>query len=73
MTIRRGCGKEYEEFQQYIYNRSHGYIWMPDTLELICRGNEYDPEKIGKQRLEMQIQNEQVSHRLSDDRVQDCG
>ena len=39
--------KEYEEFQQYQYNKVHGYIWTPDTLELICRGNEYDPERIG--------------------------
>ena len=37
--------KEYEEFQQYLYNKSHGYIWTPDTLEIICSGNEYDPEK----------------------------
>ena len=28
--------KEYEEFQQYLYNKAHGYIWTPDTLELIC-------------------------------------
>lgn len=35
--------KEYEEFQQYLYNKSHGYIWTPDTLELICRGNDHDP------------------------------
>lgn len=26
--------KEYEEFQQYLYNKVHGYIWTPDTLEL---------------------------------------
>ncbi len=45
--------KEHEEFQQYLYNKSHGYIWTPDTLEMICSGNENDPEKIGKQMLEM--------------------
>ena len=62
--------KEYEEFQQYLYNKSHGYIWTPDTLELICRGNDYDPEKIGKQLLEMKVklQNEHISHMLSDKR-----
>ena len=62
--------KEYEEFQQYIYNKSHGYIWTPDTLELICGGNEYDPERIGKQMLEMKakLQNEHISHMLSDKR-----
>ena len=62
--------KEYEEFQQYIYNKSHGYIWTPDILEVICAGNEYDPEKIGKQMLEMKVklQNEHISHMLSDKR-----
>lgn len=60
--------KEYEEFQQYLYNKSHGYIWTPDTLELICVGNDYDPEKIGKQLLEMKVklQNEHISHMQSD-------
>ena len=62
--------KEYVEFQQYLYNKAHGYIWTPDTLEIICSGNEYDPEKIGKQMLEMKVklQNENVSHMLSDKR-----
>lgn len=62
--------KEYEEFQQYLYNKAHGYIWTPDTLEMICSGNEYNPEKIGKQMLEMKakLQDEQVSHMLSDKR-----
>ena len=62
--------KEHEEFQQYLYNKSHGYIWTPDTLEMICSGNENDPEKIGKQMLEMKakLQKEQVSHMLSDKR-----
>ena len=41
--------KEYEEFQQYQYNKVHGYSWTPNTLEMICSGNEYDSEKIGKQ------------------------
>lgn len=59
---------EYEEFQQYLYNKAHGYIWTPDTLRFICEGNENDPERIGKQLLEMsgRLQNEQVSHRTSD-------
>ena len=62
--------KEYEEFQQYLYNKSHGYIWTPDTLEMICGGNEYDPERIGKQMLEMKVklQNEHISYMLSDKR-----
>ena len=60
--------KEYEEFQQYLYNKAHGYIWTPETLELICNGNDSDPEQIGKQMLAMvvKLRNEQVSHRLSD-------
>ena len=58
--------KEYKEFQQYQYNKVHGYIWTPDTLEMICSGNEYDPEKIGKQMLEMKVklQNEHISHHV---------
>ena len=45
--------KEYEEFRQYLYNKTHGYIWTPDTLELICGGNDNEPERIGKQVLEI--------------------
>ncbi len=62
--------KEYEEFQKYQYNKIHGYIWTPDTIEMICAGNEYDPERIGKQMLEMKVklQNEHISHMLSDKR-----
>ena len=44
--------KEYEEYQQYLYNKAHGYIWTPETLELICNGNDGDPEQIGKQVLD---------------------
>ena len=60
--------KEYEEFQLYLYNKAHGYIWTPETLELVCNGNDGDPEQIGKQMLAMavKLRNEQVSHRLSD-------
>jgi ribosomal protein S18 acetylase RimI-like enzyme len=61
---------EYEEFRQYLYNRAHGYIWTPDTLELICRVNDNDPERIGRQILEVigRLRNEQVSHRTNDKR-----
>lgn len=60
--------KEYEEFQQYLYNKAHGYIWTPDTLELICSVNDNDPERIGKQMLKMRgkLRNEQVAHMTSD-------
>lgn len=55
--------KEYEEFQQYLYNKAHGYIWTPDTLELICGGNDNEPESIGRQMLEMlgRVRNEHIS------------
>lgn len=60
--------KEYEEFRQYLYNKAHGYIWTPDTLELICGGNDNEPERIGKQVLEMlgRVRNEHISHMTSD-------
>ena len=60
--------KEYDEFRQYQYNKAHGYIWTPDTLELICGGNNNDPEKIGKQILEVvgRLRNEHISHMTSD-------
>lgn len=60
--------KEYEEFQQYLYNKAHGYIWTPDTLELICGGNDNEPERIGRQLLEMmgRMRNEHISHMTSD-------
>ena len=41
--------KEYEEFQQYLYNKAHGYIWTPDTLELLCSGNDYELERSGRE------------------------
>ena len=61
--------KEYELYQQYLYNKAHGYIWTPDTLELICTQNNNDPELIGKQILEMKVKllSENVS-RMSTDR-----
>ena len=61
---------EYEEFQQYLYNKAHGYIWTPDTLEFICGGNDNEPEQIGKQILEMagRLRNEHISHMTSDKR-----
>lgn len=60
--------KEYEDYQQYLYNKSHGYIWTSDTLETICAANENDPELIGKQMLDMMVRmrNESVAHRTTD-------
>lgn len=54
--------KEYEEYQQYRYNIAHGNIWTPDTLELICSSSNYDPERIGKQMLE-------IMSKLRDERI----
>ena len=60
--------KEYDEFRQYQYNKAHGYIWTPDTLELICGGNNNDPEKIGEQILGVmgRLRNEHISLMTSD-------
>lgn len=60
--------KEYEEFQQYIYNKAYRYIWTPDMLELICGGNDNESERIGKQMLDMmgRLRNEHISHMTSD-------
>lgn len=59
---------EYQEYQQYVYNRVHGYIWTPATLDLICDANNNNPEEIGKQILEMRyrMRNEQVSFLKTD-------
>ena len=60
--------KEYDAFRQYQYNKAHGYIWTPDTLELICGGNNNDPEKIGEQILGVmgRLRNEHISLMTSD-------
>ena len=59
---------EYEEFQRYLYHKAHGYIWTPDTMEIICDVNGNDPERIGKQILEMtaRLRTEHISHAVSD-------
>lgn len=45
-----------------------GYIWTPDTQELICGGNDNEPEWIGRQVLEMmgRLRNEHILHMTSD-------
>ena len=45
--------KEYEEYEQYKRDKLHGKILTPDGLRFICEANGYDPEKIGKQLLEV--------------------
>ena len=62
--------KEWDAFQQYLYNKAHGYIWTPDTLDIICSSNDNDPARIGKQALEMlmRMRNERISHMRNDKR-----
>ena len=59
---------EYEAFEQYLYNKNHGYIWTPDMLDFICRANEHDPERIGKQMLEIitRYRNEHITYMRND-------
>ena len=54
---------QYQEYQQYLYDRIHGHVWTPETLDLICESNNMNPEAIGKQILETRhrIRNEHVS------------
>lgn len=60
--------KDYEEFWKYLYNKARGYIWTPATLEIICGGNDNEPEQIGKQVPEMlgRVRNEHISRMMSD-------
>lgn len=41
MEARKGYGDS-------IPSSLHGYIWTPETLELICNRNDGDTERIGK-------------------------
>lgn len=50
MPMKQLKKKEYEEFQQYLYNKAHGYIWTPDTqgvlsvinnVELLWQNKQY--------------------------------
>lgn len=45
--------REYKEFQQYQKDRNNGRLITAELLNLICRANENDPEKIGKDILEI--------------------
>lgn len=39
--------KEYQEFQKYKDDKLHGRLITSDFLRMICKANEYNPEKIG--------------------------
>ena len=45
--------REYKEFQKYQKDRNSGRLITATLLDMICRANENDPEKIGKDILEI--------------------
>lgn len=45
--------KQYEEYQQFLKERSEGRILTPEGLRFICEAYDYDPEKIGMHFLEL--------------------
>ncbi len=45
--------KEMKDYQQFCLDRLYGRILTVDGLLLICKANDYDPEKIGKHFIEM--------------------
>ncbi|MDD6547376.1 cytochrome C [Blautia massiliensis (ex Durand et al. 2017)] len=44
--------KQYEEYQQYLYDKDHSRIITPDFIRFLCQANNFEPEAIGKQILE---------------------
>ena len=44
---------EYEEYQKYLRDKNNGRMLTPEGLQLICRANDYDAEKIGQHFLEV--------------------
>lgn len=45
--------KEYEEYQQYLRDKSSGRILTPEALRIVCAGLGNNPEKIGQHFLEV--------------------
>ena len=39
--------KEYQEWQKYKNDKLHGRLITSDFIRMICESNEYNPEKIG--------------------------
>lgn len=37
--------KEYEEYQQYLRDKSSGRILTPEALRIVCAGLDNNPEK----------------------------
>lgn len=44
--------KQYEEYQQYLYDKDHSRIITPDFIRFLCQAHTFEPEAIGKQILE---------------------
>lgn len=44
--------KQYEEYQQYLYDKDHSRIITPDFIRFLCQACNFEPEAIGKQILE---------------------
>lgn len=45
--------KQYEAYMKILRDRDEGRLLTPDGLRFICQANGYDPEKIGRQFLEL--------------------
>lgn len=39
--------KDYQEWIEYKKDKTHGRLLTSDGIRLICKANNYDPEKIG--------------------------
>lgn len=47
--------KEYQEWQKYKKDKLHGRLITSDFIRMICEANEYNPEKIGTEILNMLV------------------
>lgn len=47
--------KEYQEWQKYKEDKLHGRLITSDFIRMICESNEYNPEKIGTDILNMLV------------------
>lgn len=54
--------REYKEFQKYQNDKNNGRLITSELLDLICRANENDPEKIGKEILEIVAKQRREDH-----------
>lgn len=47
--------KEYQEWQKYKEDKLYGRLITSDFIRMICESNEYNPEKIGIEILNMLV------------------